>query len=165
MPSPTVAEQLVAGSRDLIASEGTGDLSVRRLTEASGRSTMCVYSHFGNRKRLLAEVYRSCAADLTGALAAAGPGFARAYAAYAETAPRHFLFLFAADLDGLGVDPGLRLDLADAVTDLAAASLDGADRDAALAFWLPLHGAVWLDTVQRLAGEPGRFPTAALIGR
>jgi hypothetical protein len=26
-----------------------------------------------------------------------------------------------------------------------------------------VHGAVWLDTVQRLAGEPDRFDTAAVL--
>ncbi|WP_158299955.1 TetR/AcrR family transcriptional regulator [Glycomyces paridis] len=160
MPKPTVAEQLVSGGRDLIGREGVADLSVRRLVEAAGRSTMCVYSHFGSRKRLLAEVFRSCADDLAAALAAAGTAaeFERAYAAYAREAPRHFQYLFAADLEGLGLEPALRLDLVDAVL-AAGVSLAGADR--VLAWWLGLHGAVWLDTLQRLAGEPDRFDIAA----
>ncbi|MEU6247629.1 TetR/AcrR family transcriptional regulator [Glycomyces sp. NPDC047010] len=160
MPAPTVAEQLVLGGRALISSEGTADLSVRRLVEAAGRSTMCVYSHFGNRKRLLAEVYRSCADDLTAALAGARDaiGLERDYTAYARKEPRHFLYLFAVDLETFGLDQSLRLDLIDTVLDRAAAHLEG-DRHDALAWWLRLHGAVWLDTVQRLAGSPDRFDT------
>ncbi|MDN3241722.1 TetR/AcrR family transcriptional regulator [Glycomyces tritici] len=191
MSSPTVAEQLVLGGRALIGREGTGDLSVRRLVEAAGRSTMCVYSHFGNRKRLLAEVYRSCGDDLLAALANArtANGLERDYAAYARSEPRHFQYLFAADLDGFGLDQSLRLDLIASVLDLAAARLDSsggasdgsvpeaaksgtakgegpqgkASKDAALAWWLRVHAAVWLDTVQRLAGQPDRFDTAAAL--
>lgn len=162
MSSLTVAEQLVLGGRDLISREGTGDLSVRRLVEAAGRSTMCVYSHFGNRKRLLAEVYRSCAADLLAALAKArnASTLERDYAAYARTEPRHFQYLFAADLDAFGIDQSLRLDLIASVLDLASDRLGSATEDEALAWWLRVHGAVWLDTLQRLAGQPDRFDTS-----
>ncbi|MDA1359599.1 TetR family transcriptional regulator [Glycomyces luteolus] len=162
MSSLTVSEQLVHGGRELISREGTGDLSVRRLVEAAGRSTMCVYSHFGSRKRLLAEVYRSCGEDLRAALANArnANDLEHGYAAYARKEPRHFQYLFAADLDGFGIDQSLRLDLIESVVDLAADRL-GASRDEALACWLRVHGAVWLDTMQRLAGEPKRFNTAA----
>lgn len=158
MSAPTVAEQLVLGGRALIGSEGTADLSVRRLVEAAGRSTMCVYSHFGSRKRLLSEVYRSCADDLVAALAQArsATDLESAYAAYARKEPRHFQYLFAADLETFGLDQTLRLDLVDAVLDRAAPHIEGDRRDA-LAWWLRLHGAIWLDTVQRLAGAPDRF--------
>jgi AcrR family transcriptional regulator len=163
MSSPSVAEQLVRGGRELISREGVGDLSVRRLVEAAGRSTMCVYSHFGNRKRLLAEVYRSCADDLLTGLAKGrtADDLERDYAAYADREPRHFQYLFAADLAGFGIDEALRLDLIEAVAALAASRLDASPSEA-LAWWLRVHGAVWLDTVQRLAGEPDRFDTAAV---
>jgi hypothetical protein len=46
---------------------------------------------------------------------------------------------------------------------IAAARLDGASRNEALAWWLRVHGAVWLDTVQRLADDPDRFDTAAIL--
>ena len=164
MSSPSVAEQLVLGGRELISREGVGDLSVRRLVEAAGRSTMCVYSHFGNRKRLLAEVYRSCADELLTGLGQArtADDLQRGYAAYAGREPRHFQYLFAADLAGFGIDETLRLDLVDAVVALAASRMDASPGEA-LAWWLRVHGAVWLDTVQRLAGEPDRFDTAAVL--
>jgi hypothetical protein len=156
MSSPSVAEQLVRGGRELISREGVGDLSVRRLVEAAGRSTMCVYS-------LLAEVYRSCADDLLTGLAKGrtADDLERDYAAYADREPRHFQYLFAADLAGFGIDEVLRLDLIEAVVALAASRLDASPSEA-LAWWLRVHGAVWLDTVQRLAGEPDRFDTAAV---
>jgi AcrR family transcriptional regulator len=167
MSSPTVAEQLVLGGRALISREGTGDLSVRRLVEAAGRSTMCVYSHFGNRKRLLAEVFRSCGDDLLAALANArnANGLERDYAAYARKEPRHFQYLFAADLEAFGLDQSLRLDLIASVLDLVADRIEGASKDEALAWWLRAHGAIWLDTMQRLAGEPDRFDTASALKR
>ena len=161
MSTPTVAELLVSGGRDLIAREGSGDLSVRRLVEAAGRSTMCVYTYFGNRKRLLAEIYRSCADDLVATLASAGSPaeLSERYRDYAAGHARHFQYLFADDLEGIGLDPKLRLDLIDSVLDQAGERWD-ATRSEALARWLVLHGTVWLETVQRLAGEPGRFDTA-----
>jgi AcrR family transcriptional regulator len=166
MSAPTVAEQLVLGGRALISREGTADLSVRRLVEAAGRSTMCVYSHFGNRKRLLAEVFRSCGEDLLAALAKArnATDLERGYAAYARKEPRHFQYLFAADLETFGLDQSLRLDLIDSVLDQAAAHLGGGKAEA-LAWWLRIHAATWLDTTQRLAGEPGRFDTEAALKR
>ncbi|GAB3163274.1 hypothetical protein GCM10027059_17450 [Myceligenerans halotolerans] len=165
MSTPTVAELLVTGGRDLIAREGSGDLSVRRLVEAAGRSTMCVYTYFGNRKRLLAEVYRSCADDLVAALAAGGSAaeLSERYSRYAAEHPHHFQYLFADDLEGLGLDPKLRLDLIDSVLDRAGERW-GATRSEALSQWLAVHGAAWLETVQQLAGEPGRFDTAAATG-
>lgn len=161
MPTPSVAEQLIAGGRDLIDREGAGDLSVRRLVEAAGRSTMCVYSHFGNRKRLLAEIYRSCADELLAGLrgSATVPELARGYAAYAAERPRHFQYLFASDLQHLGLDPALRLDLIDAAVDLVAERMGGASRAEAVDAWLRIHGAAWLDSLQRLAGQEGRFAT------
>jgi len=166
MSTPTVAELLVSGGRDLIAREGSGDLSVRRLVEAVGRSTMCVYTYFGNRKRLLAEVYRSCADNLVAALAASGSAteLSERYRRYAAEHPRHFQYLFADDLEGLGLDPKLRLDLIDSVLGRAGERW-GATRSEALSQWLALHGAVWLETIQGLAGESGRFDTATTTGR
>ena len=161
MSSPTVAEQLIAGGRDLIGREGAGDLSVRRLVEAAGRSTMCVYSHFGNRKRLLAEIYRSCADELLAGLrsTATVSELAHGYAAYAAIEPRHFQYLFTADMEHLGLEPVLRLDLIESVVGLVGERMGGASRADTLAAWLRIHGAVWLDTVQRLAGDPARFDT------
>lgn len=165
MSTPTVAEQLIAGGRDLIGREGAGDLSVRRLVEAAGRSTMCVYTHFGNRKRLLAEIYRSCGDDLRSDLATADSPEAldRRYLAYAEARPRHFQYLFSTDLEHLDMDPGLRSDLIESIVLLVAERRGGQSRPEALAAWLRVHGVAWLDTVQGLAGEPGRFDTSLAL--
>lgn len=50
---PTVSERLIAGTLELIGTDGPSNLSVRRLADASGRSTMCVYTHFGGRDNLI----------------------------------------------------------------------------------------------------------------
>ena len=70
--SPTVRQRLLQGTLGLIESEGGDNLSVRRLAEASGRSTMCVYSCYGGRGALLDAAHRNAAAALLGDVADRG---------------------------------------------------------------------------------------------
>ncbi|MGO2113231.1 MAG: TetR/AcrR family transcriptional regulator [Pseudoclavibacter sp.] len=66
----TVSERLIAGGLSLIAA-GEEEPSVRRLAEASGRSTMCVYTHFGGRQSLIRSVHERAAARFLDAVDAA----------------------------------------------------------------------------------------------
>lgn len=79
----------------LIDSDGDANLSVRRLAEASDRSTMCVYTYFGGREVLLAAVHDRAAAELRDAIAAADVPDA-ALAAWLQAHPRLALWLFTA---------------------------------------------------------------------
>lgn len=99
---PTIREQLLAGSTALIEDEGFGDLSVRRLATASGRSTMCLYTKFGSRSALLEALFAERLDELLGLLrgSADPPG---ALARFAEQRPQVYALLFSVDLDALGV--------------------------------------------------------------
>lgn len=70
--APTVSERLIGGTVALIAADGGHDLSVRRLAEASERSTMCVYTHFQGRANLLLAAHREAAQEFVAAVDAAG---------------------------------------------------------------------------------------------
>jgi AcrR family transcriptional regulator len=50
-------EALLAAAHDLLASEGPGALTVRRIAAAAGVSTMNVYSRFGGKDGVLDELF------------------------------------------------------------------------------------------------------------
>ena len=52
-----VRERLNRGAISLIEREGCSSLGVRRLAQASDRTTMCVYTKFGSRGGLLTAVF------------------------------------------------------------------------------------------------------------
>ena len=53
----TTREALLAAAHDLLATEGPGALSVRRIAAAAGMSTMNVYSRFGGKDGVLDELF------------------------------------------------------------------------------------------------------------
>ena len=55
---PKVRMALVEKAAELIAAEGPGNLSLRKLATAVGTSTMAVYTHFGGMDELRREVRR-----------------------------------------------------------------------------------------------------------
>jgi AcrR family transcriptional regulator len=50
-------QALLAAAHDLLASEGPGSLTVRRIATAAGMSTMNVYSRFGGKDGVLDELF------------------------------------------------------------------------------------------------------------
>ncbi|MGC5627516.1 TetR/AcrR family transcriptional regulator [Georgenia sp. Z1344] len=141
-----IDESLIAGALALVATSGSAELSVRSLASAGGRSTMCVYSHFGGRGGLLTAAYARAAegllqamdAAVSDATAADAAGRAReAYLAWAGQDLRRYRLLFASELEPLDIDPAVRGRLVDDV----AERLGGRDR------WAAAHGEVSLDLV------------------
>jgi len=55
---PAVRTALLENAARLIATEGTTGLTLRRLAEETGTSTMAVYTHFGGMQSLRDEVRR-----------------------------------------------------------------------------------------------------------
>ncbi|WP_053171213.1 TetR/AcrR family transcriptional regulator [Streptomyces sp. SBT349] len=55
-PSPTRARTLRAAA-EVLATDGPGGLSVRRIAAAAGTSTMSIYHHFGGKAGLLDALY------------------------------------------------------------------------------------------------------------
>lgn len=109
---PTVSERLIAGTVSLIDADGGRDLSVRRLAEASERSTMCVYTYFQGRANLLVAAHRDAVDRLWAALDSA-PDARTGLDAFAGEHPRLLLWLLTAD-DADALHP-LRVDLARAL--------------------------------------------------
>lgn len=57
-PDPEVRRRLTEAAAEVLAAEGLGALSTRRLAAAVGASTMAVYTHFGSLPELVREVAR-----------------------------------------------------------------------------------------------------------
>ncbi len=72
-----IREALLAAAHDLLATEGPGALTVRRIAAAAGMSTMNVYSRFGGKDGVLEELFldgfRRLAATMDGAPSTADP--------------------------------------------------------------------------------------------
>ncbi len=57
-PDPRVRLQLVESAAQLLATEGRGAVTARRVAGAVGASTQAVYTYFGGMDDLLAEIWR-----------------------------------------------------------------------------------------------------------
>lgn len=140
---PAVRDALIEGVRSQVRIHGLGNLTVRTLAAASGRSTMCVYTQFEGRKGLLTAAYQHLAGELLGAIDSADP--ARSYLEYAMAEPHLYSLLFEADLTTLEVDPELRRNLLLAV--LERLGPGGSEA------WPELHGKICLDRLLAAAEE------------
>lgn len=65
---PAVRAALISTAAEVIASEGRGALSLRRLARDVGTSTMAIYTHFGSMDELIGAVRREGFARLRAAL-------------------------------------------------------------------------------------------------
>lgn len=139
---PTVTERLLAGARDLLARDGAGALTARRVASESGRSTMCVYTAFGSVAGMLDAVYGELAAEFVAEVDAASDR-AAAYRRWALRHPAFYHLLLDADLSESGVDLGRRSQL---VADLGALLAPGAPERGA-AVWAIVHGMVSLERI------------------
>jgi AcrR family transcriptional regulator len=88
----TTRESLLEAALQLLEERGPGALRIRDLSEAVGKSTMGVYTHFGSKQGLLEQLYLHGFSRLEGrleAVASAGDGqqellaFALAYRGFA----------------------------------------------------------------------------------
>jgi AcrR family transcriptional regulator len=70
---PAVRTALLEGAARLIATEGSAGLTLRRLADDVGTSTMAVYTHFGGMQNLRQEVRREGFARLGAHLEAVHP--------------------------------------------------------------------------------------------
>lgn len=63
MPTATT-DRIVAAAKDIVIREGSAALTMRRVGDAVGLTSMAIYRHHRSREELLAEVASSCFADL-----------------------------------------------------------------------------------------------------
>lgn len=153
-----VETRLRRGTLALLEAEGFGALSVRRIASASGRSTMCVYSHFGGVGHLLAAVFDDAAQLLLQALEGPAQDAPERYVQWAVEHPQAYRLLFEADLAALGLDPALR----PPVIEQSAAAFG--EREEGHRRWAMAHGLATLDrAASRAAAPAGRRQRLGLV--
>jgi AcrR family transcriptional regulator len=160
-PDPFV----VAGLK-VLAERGAADLTVRRVAEVAGASTMGIYTRFGSRAGMLEAIYRYGFERLGAALAeardAAPPGervvaLVRAYRRFALANPPLYALLFERPLPDFDPSPAARTEALGRTFTLLADELAGDVRRAYLV-WTAVHGAVSIELTHALRSPlPGFF--------
>ncbi|CAN5839694.1 TetR/AcrR family transcriptional regulator [soil metagenome] len=161
---PAVRTALIETSARLLAEDGLDALSIRRVAREVGTSTTAVYTHFGSKDELVAEVVREAFARLAAELAAvprtddpiadlrgAGEAYRRNALANADL----YRVMFDRNPTALGdpttrVDPTVGLDAFGALSEavercVEAGMVDGDPAALALRVWAAAHGAVSLE--------------------
>jgi AcrR family transcriptional regulator len=167
-----LATRLVDEAGRILAAEGAGALTLRRLATVTGTSTMAVYTLFGDKTGLLSAMHREGFARLAAALerAKATSGdpleaLAQQGLAYRETAlanPHLYGLMFGTAAPGFSPDPAgaqiaesAYLPLVDGVQQcLDAGVMRAAPADRiALHLWAVSHGMVSLEIAGHLEGD------------
>jgi AcrR family transcriptional regulator len=167
-----VTVRMIDQASGILAAEGLGGLSLRRLATAAGTSTMSVYTRFGNKQELLAamrrEGFRRLGVAMTAALATPDPvarlaAVGQAYRAAALESPSLYGLMFGPTPPGLAV---LEADaeaasatyeiLVDGVREnVASGLLAGEPERIALHLWSVAHGMVSLELAGALGVSAG----------
>jgi AcrR family transcriptional regulator len=169
VPSTTTTrETLLEAALQLLEARGPGALRIRDLSEAVGKSTMGVYTHFGSKQGLLEQLYLhgfSRLEDRLRTVAAAGEAregllaFALAYRDFAldnealyglmfERATPDFVPSDDSRMAGLATFEMLAKRIAGWRTDLADPAPD------AHLVWAAMHGLVSIELMHRRWGGP-----------
>jgi AcrR family transcriptional regulator len=164
---------LLSAASDLLAEEGPGALSVRRIAAAAGTSTMGVYSRFGGKDGIVEALYVEGFELLRSAMAtvpATGDPVrrllesGRAYRRFALDHPTHYLVMFEAAVPDFVPTVSCHehgmLALAELERIVAWAIAEGAldpgdSQDVAHVVWASTHGPVSLE-LHGMARTAGR---------
>jgi AcrR family transcriptional regulator len=159
-------EALLSACLDLIAAEGIGAVSLRRVARAAGVSPGAPYHHFADRAALLAALsaqgYELLAADFATARAESDSpvhaltAMIRAYVEFARRQPAYFRLIFRPELWEPEKHPETKAamhatsrQLEDIIRDCVAAGVVPPERGDALELtaWSLAHGlaSLWLD--------------------
>lgn len=106
MPS-NLRERILQASREVVAAQGPGALSIREIARQAGVSHQAPYKHFRDREEILATLLLEGMDGLATALEAAGEdpqAVGRAYVRWALANPGPFRLLFRPDMVATG-DP------------------------------------------------------------
>ena len=164
----TTRETLLEAALQLLEERGPGALRVRDLSEAVGKSTMGVYTHFGSKQGLLEQLYLhgfGRLEDRLKAVASAGGGqqellaFALAYRGFAldnealyglmfERGTPDFIPSDDSRMAGLATFEMLVERIGDRKPDLADPAPD------AHLVWATMHGLVTIELMHRRWGGP-----------
>jgi AcrR family transcriptional regulator len=177
-------ERLVDAGLELLGRHGPGELTVRRIAEAAGTSTMGVYTKFGGRTGVLEAIYRrgfELLREALGAVPQTGAPIRRildlalAYRRFAMANPALYAFMFEQPVPDFDPDPSLRVEVLDTtfgllVTAVQRAATLGALPDAdpvhtSLLVWCLAHGMVSLElTHAARSPQLGGFPDSPEAG-
>jgi AcrR family transcriptional regulator len=168
-----LASRLVDEAGRILAADGVGALTLRRLATSAGTSTMAVYTLFGDKQGLLAAMHREGFARLRAALdeaqaSSADPleALAAQGLAYRQTAlanPHLYGLMFGTAAPGFAPDPaGVEIaqaayrPLVDGVQRcLDAGVMRGADSERiAFHLWAVSHGMVSLEIAGHIELDP-----------
>jgi AcrR family transcriptional regulator len=166
-PPDLLTQRLLDEAGRLLVEGGPAGLSLRKVAEAAGTSTMTVYTRFGNKQGLLTamhrEGFRRLGAALAGALEEQDPaeGLAaagRAYRRSAVTGATLYGLMFGLPVEGFVPSPedeaaaaATYEPLVEAVRRCCAAGvLTGDPERVARHLWTVAHGAVSLELAGRL---------------
>jgi len=176
--------RLVDAGLELLDRHGPAELTVRRIAEAAGTSTMGVYTKFGGRTGVLEAIYRRGFELLRAALDAAPHAedavrrildLALAYRRFAIANPALYAFMFEQPVPDFDPNPTLRVEVLDTtfgvlVTAVQRATAQGALPDGdpvhtSVLVWCLAHGMVSLELTHATRGpQPGWFPDSAEAG-
>jgi AcrR family transcriptional regulator len=169
VPSPaTTRETLLEAALRLLEERGPGALRIRDLSEAVGKSTMGVYTHFGSKQGLLEQLYLHGFSRLEGRLEVVPSGgdarqellaFALAYRVFAldnealyglmfERATPDFIPSDDSRMAGLKTFEMLAGRIADWQSELADPA------STAHLAWATMHGLVSIELMHRRWGGP-----------
>ncbi|WP_148044975.1 TetR/AcrR family transcriptional regulator [Nocardioides marmorisolisilvae] len=171
-------DQLIEAAARILAEEGLGGLSTRRLASSLGVSTMVVYTRFGSMPELMEAVvtegFDRQAARLDAVAASADPAadliaLAVAYRANAVDNPHLYSIMYAANGESAHRAEQAKGTL-DLLTAAAARTLDsgvGAETPGVLArqLWSTVHGLVSLELSGVADGEAGEHALRATLRR
>ncbi|MBG6136882.1 TetR/AcrR family transcriptional regulator [Longispora fulva] len=161
--SDDLRDQFIDAAFRVAAEHGPAGLTVRRVAEAAGASTMGVYSGFGGRTGMLGALYARAFELLSAAMAAAARtgdaladvcALADAYRDFAVDSPSRYAFMFERSVVDFDPGPQLRARALDSTFGqlraavAAAVPPDRVERTAYLV-WAAMHGMVGIELTHR----------------
>ncbi len=171
--SASLEDPFVAAGLRVLAERGAAELTVRRVAEVAGASTMGIYTRFGGRAGMLEAIYRRGFVLLRAALVeardVAPPGrrvlpLVRAYRRFALGNPALYGLMFERPLPGFDPSPQVRAEALGETFGLLTDELAG-DVRRAYVVWTAVHGAVSIElTHARRSPLPGFFLDFAEAG-
>ena len=181
-PSEQLAVRLVDEAGRILSAEGPEALTLRRLAQAVGISTMPVYTLFGDKRGLLTAMYRDGYRRLGAALSAAATGagdplealleLGRTYRATALANAHLYDLMFGRSAPAFEAGPEAQevaeatyRPLVDAVQRcLDAGQMAGSDAERiALHLWSVSHGMVSLELAGHQRGDAAQAYEEALV--
>lgn len=111
-----IERRLREAALTLLEQDGAASLTARKIAGAAGRTTMCIYSHFGSISALLGNLYQDLGRQVRTAISGADTP-AAALASWSRRQPGSYRLAFVHDLGPLGIDPAERAQL---LADVAA---------------------------------------------